>query len=129
MVRRLNPSMRWTVCLRPPSTSVHLGQIIMGFRPNSSMRWTVCLRPAVHLCPSMKNFHGLSSEFVHEVDGLSSSGRPPLSIYGKFSWSVVQIRPRDGQSRKMAVKLKWKLQLLSKFVPSWIKWTFILLCK
>ena len=39
MVRRLNPSISWTVCLRLPSTSVNLWQII------------------------------LSSEFVHEVDG------------------------------------------------------------
>ena len=81
MVRRLNPSMRWTACLRPPSTSVHLGQIIMVCRPNSSMRWTVRLRPAVHLRPSMENFHGLSSEFVHS------------SISKLLSRSVVRICP------------------------------------
>ena len=79
MVRRLKPSMRWTVCLRPPSTSVHLGQIIMGFRPNSSMRWTVSLRPAVRLRPSMENFHGPSSESVHEMD--STSVRPSISVH------------------------------------------------
>ena len=74
MVRRLNPSMTWTVSLSPPSTSVHLGQMIMACRPNSSMRWTVCLRPAVHLRPSMTNNHGTLSDSVHER-GRSADGR------------------------------------------------------
>ena len=37
----------------------------------------------VHLRPFMQNNHGLSSEFVHEVDIGSSSGRPPPSFYAK----------------------------------------------
>ena len=99
MVRRLNPSMSWTVRLRPPSTSVHLGQIIM-----------VC--------------HDMSSEFVHEVDGLSSSGRSPPSIYGKFLWSVVRIRPRDGQSICPTVHLRRSIKkfLVRRPNPS-TRWT------
>ena len=40
MFRRLNPSMRCTVCHRPPSTSVHLGQkiIVCRIRP-WVLRW------------------------------------------------------------------------------------------
>ena len=37
----------------------------------------------VHLRPSRTNNHGLSFEFVHEVDSRSSSGRPPTSFYAK----------------------------------------------
>ena len=80
MVRRLNPSLRWTASLRPPSTSVHLGQIIMVCRHNSFMRLRICLRPAVHVRPPMENNHGLSSFSVNEVDGSwskNSSARPP----------------------------------------------------
>ena len=37
----------------------------------------------VRLRPYRKNNHGLSSEFVHEVNSRSSSGRPTPAFYGK----------------------------------------------
>ena len=37
----------------------------------------------VRLRPYRKKNHGLSSEFVHEVNSRSSSGRPLPSFYGK----------------------------------------------
>ena len=82
-------------------------------RPNPSMRRTVRIRPAVHLRPSMKNNHGLSSEFVHEVDGPPSPGRPPPSIYGKFSWSIVRICPRDGRSIRPCTPRAFERRALS----------------
>jgi len=84
-----------------PSISVHIFIFLM-VRPTEYVHEIDGLSSStVRLRPSRTNNHGLSSEFVHEVDGLSSSGRPPPSIYGKFSWSVVQIRPRDGQSIRL----------------------------
>ena len=43
------------------------------------MRWTVRPRPVVHLRPSMENFHGPSSESVHEMEGPSAPVRRALS--------------------------------------------------
>ena len=38
-------------------------------RLNSSMSWMVCLRPVVHLRSLDINYHGPSSKLVDEVDG------------------------------------------------------------
>ena len=40
-----------------PSTSVYIFIFLMVRRLNSSMSWMVCISPAVHLRPSMENIH------------------------------------------------------------------------
>ena len=52
-----------------PPTTVHVFIFLMVRRLNPSMRWTVCLRTAVYLRPSVENNHGLSSVSVNEMDG------------------------------------------------------------
>ena len=66
-----------------PSISVHIFIFLM-VRPTEYVHEIDGLSSStVRLRPSRTNNHGLSFEFVHEVDSRSSSGRPPPSFYAK----------------------------------------------
>ena len=84
-------------------------------------------RPSVYILifwmirrPSVTNDHGLSSETVHEVDGLSF--RPPTCH--KLSWSVVQICSWGGRSITSGVHLRppmrnYAVQIRPRTFLSW----------
>ena len=75
-VRRPNPSMRWTVRTKIPSTSVHSLEKTLVRRPNPSMSWTVHFRSfspnSSHFEPiKQKNAWMVSPIYTLEIQRLS----------------------------------------------------------